>query len=158
MFLSIFLTGWSVADSGNDTDVASVKAFNQAYLAAQKSGNTSKIASMWAADGVLLPPGEPAVVGSSQIHAWFVRNEPDMKTVRITTDTANWRDIEVAGDYAFQWAPTYVNIRSINDDAGVHMNGTVLQVLKKQPDGSWKLLRSSWSYEGKKKDTNKSER
>ena len=99
----------------------------------------------------MMPAGEPAVVGSRQIHAWLTRNQPDAN-VMISNDVSNWKDITVTGDYAFQWAQTFVNIRSRTADAGVHMSGTALQVLKKQPDGSWKLYRSSWSYEPRKKD------
>ncbi len=152
--LILALTGLSWAGdgaSGTDDDVAGVKAFNQAYTKAQKTADVNAIASLWAPDAIMMPAGEPAVVGSRQIHAWLTRNQPDANVV-ISNDVSNWKDITVTGDYAFQWAQTFVNIRSRTGDAGVHMSGTALQVLKKQPDGSWKLYRSSWSYEPRKKD------
>lgn len=152
--LILALTGLSWAGdgaSGTDDDVAGVKAFNQAYTNAQKTADVNAIASLWAPDAIMMPAGEPAVVGSRQIHAWLTRNQPDANVV-ISNDVSNWKDITVTGDYAFQWAQTFVNIRSRTGDAGVHMSGTALQVLKKQPDGSWKLYRSSWSYEPRKKD------
>ncbi len=151
MILSLALTGWSWAESGTDDETAAVKAFNQAYATAQKTANVNTMTSLWADDGIMLPAGEPAVVGSRQIHSWLSRNQPDAN-VMISNDVSNWKDITVTGDYAFQWAQTFVNIRSRTGDAGVHMSGTALQVLKKQPDGSWKLYRSSWSYEPRKKD------
>jgi ketosteroid isomerase-like protein len=152
--LILALTGLSWAGdgaSGTDDEIASVKAFNQAYTNAQKTADVNAIASLWAPDAIMMPAGEPAVVGSRQIHAWLTRNQPDANVV-ISNDVSNWKDITVTGDYAFQWAQTFVNIRSRTGDAGVHMSGTALQVLKKQPDGSWKLYRSSWSYEPRKKD------
>jgi len=152
--LILALTGLSWAGdgaSGTDDEIAGVKAFNQAYTKAQKTADVNAIASLWAPDAIMMPAGEPAVVGSRQIHAWLTRNQPDANVV-ISNDVSNWKDITVTGDYAFQWAQTFVNIRSRTGDAGVHMSGTALQVLKKQPDGSWKLYRSSWSYEPRKKD------
>jgi ketosteroid isomerase-like protein len=151
MILSLALAGWSWAESGTDDETAAVKAFNQAYATAQKTANVDTMASLWAPDAIMMPAGEPAVVGSRQIHSWLSRNQPDAN-VMISNDVSNWKDITVTGDYAFQWAQTFVNIRSRTGDAGVHMSGTALQVLKKQPDGSWKLYRSSWSYEPRKKD------
>jgi ketosteroid isomerase-like protein len=151
MILSLALTGWSWAESGTDDEIAGVKAFNQAYATAQKAADVNTMASLWADDGIMLPAGEPAVVGSRQIRSWLARNQPDASVV-ISNDVSNWKDITVTGDYAFQWAQTFVNIRSRNNEAGVHMSGTALQVLKKQPDGSWKLYRSSWSHEPRKKD------
>ena len=152
--LILALTGLSWAGDGNsgtDDEIAGVKAFNQAYTKAQKTADVNAMASLWAPDAIMMPAGEPAVVGSRQIHAWLTRNQPDANVV-ISNDVSNWKDITVTGDYAFQWAQTFVNIRSRTNDAGVHMSGTALQVLKKQPDGSWKLYRSSWSYEPRKKD------
>jgi uncharacterized protein (TIGR02246 family) len=152
MILSLALTGWSVADSTTDTDVASIKAFNETYKNAEKAADVNTMANLWADDGVMLPAGQPAVVGSRQIRAWLTRNQPDTSTARISNDVSNWKDITVTGDYAFQWAQTFVDMRSTDDRAGAHMSGTALQVLKKQPDGSWKLYRSSWSYEPRRKD------
>ncbi len=157
MILSLTLTGWSAAQSANDAD-AGIKTLNQSYEKAVKAADVSAMANLWADDGVMLPPGEPAVVGSRQIRAWLSRNQPENSQAQISNVSANWRDITVAGDYAFQWAPTFVNIRSADNTAGVHMSGTALQVLKKQPDGSWKLYRSSWSYQPRKKDASSAQR
>lgn len=152
MILLPALAGWCSAASDSDADISSVKAFNQAYAAAVQKADVSTMVNLWAPDGVMLPAGEPAVVGSKQIHAWLTRNEPDTNVVKISNDVSNWKDITVAGDYAFEWANTFIDIRSKDDQAGAHMTGTVLQVLKKEPDGSWKLYRSSWSHEGRQKD------
>ena len=113
-----------------DDEIAGVKAFNQAYTKAQKTADVNAMASLWAPDAIMMPAGEPAVVGSRQIHAWLTRNQPDAN-VMISNDVSNWKDITVTGDYAFQWAQTFVNIRSRTNDAGVHMSGTALQVLEK---------------------------
>jgi uncharacterized protein (TIGR02246 family) len=149
MILSVALVGASADQS--DSDVASVKAFNQAYEKAERASDVNTMANLWAGDGVMLPPGESAVTGSRQIHAWLERNRPDTTKVRISNNSYNWKDITVAGDYAFQWAPTFFEIQSAEGDAGAHISGTALEVLKKQPDGSWKLYRASWSTQAKRK-------
>jgi len=151
MILSVALIGTSAAQSDTDKDVASVKSFNQAYEKAERASDVNTMANLWATDGVMLPPGEPAVVGVKQIHAWLERNRPDTTKVQITGNTYNWKDITVAGDYAFQWAPTFFDVQSTDGNAGAHISGTALEVLKRQPDGSWRLLRSSWSTQEKKK-------
>ncbi len=149
MILSVALIGTSAAQS--DTDVASVKSFNQAYEKAERASDVNTMANLWATDGVMLPPGERAVIGAKQIHAWLEANRPDTTKVRISSNSYNWKDITVSGDYAFQWAPTFFDIQSADGNAGAHISGTVLEVLKRQPDGSWRLLRSSWSTQEKKK-------
>jgi len=151
----LVLMGWSAAQMGDgntQSEVSAVKSFNQNYLAAEKSANVDKMANMWASDGVILPPGEPPVVGSKQIHAWLEKNRIDPATMKMTENVANWRDISVSGNYATQWGETYVDVRSADGSAGMHMSGTKLQVLKKEPDGSWRLYRSSWSQHEKGKD------
>ncbi len=152
IIVSLALAGWSWAQSSNDDELAHVKAFNQAYSNAQKNADVNAMVNMWAPDGVMLPAGEPAVVGSRQIRGWLAKNQPDASVV-ISNDVSNWKDITVTGDYAFQWAQTFVDLQSRAGGGGAHMSGTVLQVLKKQPDGSWKLYRSSWSYQPRKKYT-----
>jgi ketosteroid isomerase-like protein len=151
MILLLALTGWRPADSVADTDIANIKAFNQAYDAAHKSADVNRIAILWAQDGIMLPPGEPAVMGSREIHAWLTANRPDPSVAMISSHVSRWRDIVVSGDYAFQWAQTYIEVRSSDGLKGAHMSGTALQVLRKEPDGSWKLLRSSWSHGARQK-------
>jgi hypothetical protein len=84
MILLLALTGWSPADSVADTDIANIKAFNQAYDAAHKSADVNRIAILWAEDGIMLPPGEPAVIGSRQIRGWLTANRPDPSVATIS--------------------------------------------------------------------------
>jgi ketosteroid isomerase-like protein len=152
MILTLTFVGWSAAQSNTDADVAGIKAFNQAYEKAIKADDTNAMVNMWDNDGVMLPPAEPAVVGASQIRAWLTKNRVTATSANISQDVTNWKDIMVSGDYGFQWGQTFVDIRSKDGSTGFHMYGTALQVLRKEPGGSWKLFRSSWSYEGRKKD------
>lgn len=51
------------------------------------------------------------------------------------------KDVQIAGDWAFEWGYFETAHKESANAAHVALHGKTLRVLKRQPDGSWKLAR-----------------
>jgi ketosteroid isomerase-like protein len=50
-------------------------------------------------------------------------------------------ELEVAGDWAFAWGSETVTLVAQTGGSPIHMQGKGMSILKRQPDGSWKIAR-----------------
>ena len=123
------------------SDVDGIKKLRASYVAAQDASDAEGGASFWDDDCVLMPPGQPGVVGKEALLACyrgaFASGSGDTK---IAIDEA-----EVAGDWSFERGiSTY---SWILEDGGELIQGTdkYLETHRRQPDGSWKFARQMWS-------------
>jgi ketosteroid isomerase-like protein len=60
-----------VATETPELDRGAVGLIRDRYIAAVNDGNLDELMSLWADDGVLLPPDQPAVAGKEAIRAWY---------------------------------------------------------------------------------------
>lgn len=60
-----------VAIETPELDKGAVGLIRDRYIAAVNAGNLDELMSLWADDGVLLPPDQPATVGKEAIRAWY---------------------------------------------------------------------------------------
>jgi len=52
-----------------------------------------------------------------------------------------WEEIKVIGDWAFEWGHFDAVAETVASIETIEQRGKLLQVLKKQKDGSWKVAR-----------------
>jgi ketosteroid isomerase-like protein len=110
---------------------------HQAEVKATLSGKADDFAQLWNSDAVRIQPGSPVEIGKVAIHATDKHEEASTNGGRILCYTAEIQDLQIAGDWAFEWG--YFSYReSANSKPG---RGKFLRVIKRQPDGSWKLAR-----------------
>lgn len=121
-------------------DEAAVNAVREAEVAAIASGDAS--GAYLSADAVMMPPGEPAVVGIEAIRAWageflgmFESVEPSYTESEIT----------VSGDWAVErYAGTITMTPGGGGEAMTEaMKG--IHVYRREPDGSWKMVYDVWN-------------
>jgi uncharacterized protein (TIGR02246 family) len=93
--------------------------------------------SLWADDGVQLPPGSPPNIGKEQIRAamkglvdQFVWN------IGITNE-----EVGVGGDWSFARGTYTATLTPKEEGKAIFVNGKYMTILKKQPDGSWRIHR-----------------
>ncbi|MFA5353481.1 MAG: SgcJ/EcaC family oxidoreductase [Thermodesulfovibrionales bacterium] len=122
-------------------DEAAVDKVRMDFNAAYSSGDGEAMARIIDPDAVWMPPGEPEISGRDNIVARYARNFSGLRS-EIELKPG---DIQVCGDWAF------ISGAAIRTDAP-KVGGSVRQVsehymlvLKKQPDGSWKIARDIWN-------------
>lgn len=115
-----------------------IKSADQQWAAAAAAKDLDKSVSFCGPDAAILVPNAPAAEGPEAIRKWFqdAFNIPGFKLL--------WRATEAAaaksGDLGYSRG-TYE--LTFNDASGkpVSDHGKYITVWKKQPDGSWKVLR-----------------
>ncbi len=126
----------------SDADKAAIQAADQAFEAAVKAGNTDGIAAIYMEDATLLPPNLPAQKGRNAIRdSWGGLLKDYAVQIESGSDA-----LEGRGDLAYQVG--HFRLRGTPKTKGGHPftdEGKFLEVLKKQPDGSWKYVADMYS-------------
>jgi uncharacterized protein (TIGR02246 family) len=111
------------------------------FNAAFNEGNAEAIGRLIDRDGIWMPPGEPAIFGKSNIAARYtkffakVRSKFELKP----------GEIQLCGDWAFM-SSAFERVDTPKTGGAVKgATGHYLFVLKKQPDGTWKIARDIWN-------------
>ncbi len=123
-------------------DLAAIRSTDSAFAAAANAGDAEKIAEVYADDGALLAPNLPPQKGRDAVKA-FWGGFLDAYTVRfeVASDT-----IEGRGDLAYnQGRYRFTAVPKAKGVPGVADEGKFLEILKKQPDGSWKYVLDMYS-------------
>lgn len=104
--------------------------FDEAYNEAFNRGDAAGCAAFFTEDVVLLPPGEPMIRGRKAFEESY-RSRMAQNTGG--THTNALVDYGVEGDMAYQIGTFAI------EDSDPPEKGKFVNVLKRQPDGSWKV-------------------
>jgi uncharacterized protein (TIGR02246 family) len=129
-----------VASSEVDKDAvaAEIDEIFTEYIACLKDGDSTKWASLWAEDGVQLPPDVYPNVGKDTIAA---ENRNTLEQVRFVDMEINTQEVQVMGDMAYARGMYTATLAPKAGGDPIPVDGKYLTVFKKQPDGSWKIYR-----------------
>ncbi len=126
--------------SAGTDEAAAVEKFHQQEIAATVSRDPVALADLWTDDAIRLSPGHPAEVGKQAIRASYERRSlrQDVKVLSYVHET---KDLTVLDGWAVEWG--YFTGSYVESPGGEvkQIRGTVLMVLKKRSDGSWKCFR-----------------
>jgi uncharacterized protein (TIGR02246 family) len=123
-------------------DEAAVRAVDAEWARAATAGDAKALTAVYASDATLLPPNEPNVKGEAvgKYNADMLSAFP--AKMELTTEA-----VEGRGDLAYAvgtWraipTPKKAGAKPLPTEEGKY-----LEVLKKQPDGSWKIVYDMWS-------------
>ena len=120
-----------------EADTAAINDIWTMYASSYEAGDISAWLSLWTENGVQMPPNEPPVIGKDQIQK---RNKTvlDLFTFEIEITV---EEIQVAGNWAFSRGIYTMTASPKNGDQPVPVDGKFMTILKRQPDGGWKIHR-----------------
>ncbi|MGH7509924.1 MAG: YybH family protein [Gemmatimonadales bacterium] len=126
----------------SEGDKARIRGADSAFAASANAGNVDGIAAVYTGDATLLAPNLPPQKGRDAIRG-FWGGFLQAYTVRfeLVSDTIEGRgDLAYnQGRYRFRAVPKARNVPGVADE------GKFLAILKKQPDGDWKLVLDMYS-------------
>lgn len=141
-FLAMFsMLIWGSGPVRAEQDNAAIDKVRLKFNAAFNEGNAKAMDQLIDLKGVWLPPGKPSIVGKDNIVAHYanyfagVRSKFELKP----------GDIQLGDGWAFMNGDF---TRADTPKAGgtaKQASGHYLWVLKKQPDGTWKIARDIWN-------------
>ena len=112
------------------------------YAASLNAGDISRWMELWTDDGVQMPPDEPAVVGKEQIRG---RNRAVLDQFTFNMEHITNLEVEEAGNLAFARGRFGATLTPKGEGKPIVVDGKYLTILKKQPDGSWKIHRDAFN-------------
>lgn len=124
----------------SEEDLAAIRAVPQSYTEAVLASDWTAVAAHYTEDAVLMAPNEPAIEGRAAIQASY-----EAMPVTVTEYTNTMVEIEGRGDLAY--ARGVISAVGTIEGMPEPVSDTIkyLTVLRKQPDGSWLVIRTCWS-------------
>jgi uncharacterized protein (TIGR02246 family) len=117
-------------------DQAAIAQVRQSYQTAFSAGDAAGVAALLTADANDMEPGQPTVVGASAVQegltGLFQQNNAQIEITGQKT--------EVDGDLAYDRGTYRTTLTPKAGGAAMTEEGRYLVVLKRQADGSWKLV------------------
>ncbi len=122
-----------------EADVSAIKEMLNQYAVGCNTGDFDLWISLWADDGIQMPPGNPAVIGKEQIQA---RMKPIFDQMNLDIAIKSVEDAKVYGDLGLTRC-TYT-LKMIPKAGGETIyampDGKALTLFERQSDGSWKVI------------------
>ena len=124
-------------------DLAAIEKLRTQDVAATLSGDRAALIELWTDDAVSLSPNGPDYIGKQAIREFNERTGAATPGLRVLTYVPEYKELTLGDGWAFEWR--YYNASYIESAGGEvkHIRGKVLAVLKKVPDGSWKVARAA---------------
>jgi uncharacterized protein (TIGR02246 family) len=116
-------------------DVAAIKALFGTHMAALSAGDAAGVTALFADNGVMVPPDRGAMTGKEAIR-WGLRQAFGLFSAKITGESL---EAEVAGGWAFARRIYTMTLTAKTGGEQMEVVANWLDILKRQPDGSWKI-------------------
>ncbi len=121
--------------SSTDADIKAIREFLESSGEAVNTGDVEAEVNRFTEDGIYMWPDAPSIQGHGALRAWF---ETRCSKVDVSLKGTS-EELEVFGDRALERGSYIANIQPKTSDKVETVRGKYLNILKRQPDGSWKI-------------------
>ncbi len=118
-------------------DLAAIRKLARDWGAGWDRGDTEALLSLYADDPVLMPQGQPAVVGKEAIRALYQALFAEV-TVKGDGEVV---EAEASGDLGYFWNSYTLTATPKTSGEQIKSEGKSVFILKRQADSSWKVWR-----------------
>ena len=117
-------------------------------MKASASGDFAALRALVADDAVMLPPGGAPQRGAKDFDAAFQRMSSGPKTHEVIEYRLDFEEVKIFGNHAVEWGAIRGATREIATGRVIQSEYHVMRMLRRQPNGSWKVWRSIWTPGG----------
>jgi ketosteroid isomerase-like protein len=128
-----------------EQDQKAIDDLHQRDIAASLAFDVEKLAGLWDEKIVSMPPNSSPLVGMEANRAFLMKNREKMASVDILSYEERWDEVRVVGEYAFEYGSINSRMRGEDAKQETALEFNVMRVLKRQPDGDWKIYRTIWN-------------
>jgi ketosteroid isomerase-like protein len=125
-----------------ENDLRAIQALNQRHIDAFLSSDIEAVMSLWSDDFTVIPPVGPIVRGGRANAEIVQKGRDEIHAFEPVEAVEDFEEIKVVGDYAFEWGTYRWTSRPRAGGDPVSSGGKLLRILKRHPDGSWKMYRT----------------
>ena len=145
------LLPWAVAEqsarpAATDTgqrDVAAIEALYSAWNEAVENGDIPGYLAVLDADVELMPTDASPIRGRDHYGVFL---QPVFGNDRFEIEVADAPTVEVDGDLAYARYDYIIHRMPVGSDDRFSTSRKFLDVLKRQPDGTWRVFKHIWNY------------
>ncbi len=129
--------------AGYKADVQAILDFEQTVFDAEIAGDIEAWLSSFAEDVMVMPPNEPALTNKLAIRQSAT---PLFEQFDLHEETDD-REVKVAGDWGYIRAHWIWTLTPKEGGKSVKDTGNSIWIVRRQPDGSWKIARGIYNSE-----------
>jgi len=115
----------------SEADIAAIRASAATFAANAVADRDSANAAMFTANGVFMPPNQPAVEARAAIQAWFAAFPA------LSEFTVQVVEIDGRGDVAYARGTYALTIAAAGRTPAMPDHGKYLEIRRRQSDGRW---------------------
>jgi uncharacterized protein (TIGR02246 family) len=114
-------------------------------MRASSAGDFAALRALVDDNAVMLPPGGAPQRGAKDFDAAFERMSNSPQTHEVIEYRLEYEEVKIFGNYAVEWGAIRGATREIASGRVNQSEYHVMRVLRRQPNGSWKIWRSIWA-------------
>lgn len=123
------------------SDKELITAVSNARAEAFNNSDASGIAEYFTEDAILMAPGVPATEGREAVRDYyqsiFDEYEPELESY--------YEEVKIDGDLAYGRGEAIVKLVPKNGEEPFTSTSKYLNILQRQPDGTWKTIHDIWN-------------
>ena len=127
----------SAQKAASQADLSQINTLRDQFAAAYNAGDASAVARLYTDDAIMLPAHQPAVEGRQAIQASLQTTFQSHTAKMVITPL----ETQVFGDWAYDRGAFSVTVTPKAGGKPVEDAGKYLVMLKRLPDGSWRVHR-----------------
>jgi uncharacterized protein (TIGR02246 family) len=132
----------------SEEERAGIEALRRRDIEASLRLDGEALASLWTEDGVALAPGKPPTRGRAAMHERLAAVTATRKVREVLEYREEFEETLVFGDTAVEWGCISGSERDRKTGAVTASRFHVMRILRRQPDGSWRVHRSIFASAG----------
>lgn len=109
--------------------------------------DTEKLLALRTDDVVYLVPGRSPLVGQDALRKYLGEIRGQLANWDMLAYEENWQEVQVVGDLAYEWGTVNIRARQEGEKRESEALRNVMQVLRRQLDGDWKISRAVWNIQ-----------
>jgi uncharacterized protein (TIGR02246 family) len=134
------------AEEKAKTDWEKIEELHQTDMKASKANDLDTLLGLWTEDGVMIRPGGKPVIGKKAITRAMESYREQLKNITFTQYLIEFKEIKIIGDHAYEWGDFHHKyFAKDNPGQELEQKGRLMRILRRLPDGKWKVARAIWT-------------
>ena len=126
-------------------DRAAIQELDDKEIKANLALDVRALELLWDPEIVIMPPGHAAISGLEANRAYLEQEAKEMDNFQILAYEQAWQEVRIMGDYANEYGTIQTRVAPMNPGPEVDRTYNIMRILKREPDGSWRIYRAIWN-------------
>jgi len=126
-------------------DLIKIQELDKKDIAASIAQDHEALLELWDQEGIAIPPDSDPIEGIAALEKWLHPSEE--VAYQVTKYEHEFKERQIIGDWAFEWGIFRTAAELFDNSPPIEESGKLLRILKRQPDGEWKVARAIWNLD-----------